>query len=318
MLSSPPVAATPCQVCGESSGGVPTLAALRECRACGFVFFSAPNPAELEQLYDERYFRGGDYPDYLGQQRAIRRSMRRHLEQMARVQPLCGALLEVGCAYGLFLDEARRHFANVTGIDICAEGIDYAREVLGLNARRGNLLTEDFQEQPFDVCCMWDTIEHLTTPDEFLLRAAVLLRPGGLVFLTTGDIGSWNARFRGSAWRQIRPPSHVNYCSRRTLSRLLDRAGFDVVRIETAAYYHTLYNVAASIILHDRALAPAARATLSLVGEDRARRTGLWINLGDIMFIAARKRSPTSARRDAPIGRPRIRSSRRNGAHTPD
>ena len=49
-------------------------------------------------------------------------------------------LLEVGCAYGFFLDLARGRFETATGIDITEDGVRYARETLGLDAVQGDLL----------------------------------------------------------------------------------------------------------------------------------------------------------------------------------
>jgi SAM-dependent methyltransferase len=197
----------------------------------------------------------------------------------------------------LFLDEARSSFSTVTGIDICEGPVSYARETLQLDARVGDVLSEDFDAETFDVVCMWDTIEHLAAPDEVLSRAAALLRPGGTLYLTTGDIGSWNARWRGPRWRQIHPPSHVNYFSRRTIVTVLDRTGYDVVGLERARYYHTLYNILASIQLRRGATAALSDVMLRVVSENRARRLGLWLDLGDIMFVAARRRTPAHTAR---------------------
>jgi hypothetical protein len=117
-----------------------------------------------------------------------------------------------------------------------------------------------------------------------------LLRPGGMLYLTTCDIGSWNARLRGTHWRQIHPPSHVNYFSRRSITVVLDRTGYDVAAIERARYYHTLYKIIASIRLRSGRGARIAGALLRALEERRARRLGLWLDLGDIMFAAARRR----------------------------
>lgn len=68
---------------------------------------------------------------------------------------------------------------------------------------------------------------------------------------------------------------------------LLERAGFTVLGFETAAYYHSTYNILASIGMRRGMAARASRLTLATIGEDLARRLGFWINLGDIMFVAA-------------------------------
>jgi hypothetical protein len=60
-----------------------------------------------------------------------------------------------------------------------------------------------------------------------------------------------------------------------------------VLGFETAAYYHSLHNILASIGMRQGAAASVSRAALRTIGEPLARRMGLWINLGDIMFVAA-------------------------------
>ncbi|MFN2399757.1 MAG: class I SAM-dependent methyltransferase [Gemmatimonadaceae bacterium] len=283
------VAGAFCVACATGAPFVKTLGRLERCTACGFIAFRDVGQLDVQEIYNEEYFSGAEYPDYLGQESALRRSMRRHLSQMSRFQSLRGSLLEVGCAYGFFLDEARAHFDLVEGVDIAGAPIEHARETLGLAARVGDFSTLDFPRAPFDVVCMWDTIEHLERPDAFVERAFDVLVPKGMLFLTTGDIGSRNARLRGKRWRQIHPPSHLNYFSRHTMSRMLSRFGFVVTGFETAAYYHSLFNILASIRMRGRIGGRLASASLGVIGELRARQVGLWLDLGDTMFIAAQK-----------------------------
>ena len=278
-----------CPVCQGEDVTAATIPNLQQCRACGFVFFPVQNAAALLDLYDEDYFSGAEYPDYLGQQPALRRSMRRHLRQMGTVHRLGGSLLEVGSAYGFFLDEARAHFDCLVGIDICESPTRYARERLRLDVRLGDVVTHDFAQQRFDAICLWDTIEHVADPRAVIERCVRLLSADGALFLTTGDIGSLNARLRGSSWRQIHPPSHVSYFSRATMMRLLEAAGLSVVRIETAAYFHTVYNVLASIRLRGGPSGRMADTALRVVGTTVSSRVGFWLNLGDIMFVAAKR-----------------------------
>src|SRR5438105_5401378 len=133
-----------CRVCGATGGYDRVLKTLDRCRECGFVTYLPGERVDVAHLYDDEYFSTGDYPDYLGQQDAVRRSMRRHLRQMSRYQNLGGALLEVGCAYGLFLDEARAFFSTVKGVDICEGPLEHARRVLGLDAVATDFLALDF------------------------------------------------------------------------------------------------------------------------------------------------------------------------------
>jgi 2-polyprenyl-3-methyl-5-hydroxy-6-metoxy-1,4-benzoquinol methylase len=276
-----------CIACGRSTGFRPTFAGLDRCNECGFITHRTSDRFDASALYGAQYFRGEEYPDYLGQERALRRSMQRHLSQMSKYGKLDGALLEVGCAYGFFLDEARARFKKVVGVDVAKDAIEHASGTLGLDARQGDLLQLDLADR-FEVICLWDTVEHLPRPDATLERARSLLSERGLLFLTTGDVTSLNARLRGARWRQIHPPTHLHYFSRATIARLLKRVGLEVVGIETAAYYHTLFNVLGSLGLRKGWLGRIARSAGASIGQELGSKFGFWVDLGDIMFVAAR------------------------------
>ena len=280
-----------CLVCGGSSPQRPALAGLEQCERCAFVTYRETGSIDFSKLYGAEYFHGASYADYTGQEASLRRSMRQHLSQMGSFGPLRGSLLEIGCAYGFFLDEARRHFSRVVGVDISADAAKDAREIFGVEAHAGDFSRMSFPPASFDVVCLWDTIEHLKSPHEYLAKAHSLLTPAGRIFLTTGDLGSWNARLRGARWRQIHPPTHLHYFSRKTLEALLIRLGFEMLGVETAPYYHSAYNVLATLAMRGGRAGAAARGALRVIGERTARRSGLWLNLGDIMFVAARRRS---------------------------
>jgi 2-polyprenyl-3-methyl-5-hydroxy-6-metoxy-1,4-benzoquinol methylase len=205
---------------------------------------------------------------------------------MAKHSQLGGSLFEVGCAYGFFLDEARRFFDVVKGIDIAEKAVAYARDVLRADASVADFTSIDLGAQKFDVVCMWDTIEHVPSPDRFVAKAFDILRPGGHLFMTTGDIDSKVAKLQGAHWRQIHPPTHLSYFSRRTLTRLIERGGFEVTAVETAPYYHTLQNILATLRLRGGAAGRLAGVMLERVPAG-FRRLGGWIDLRDIMFVAA-------------------------------
>src|SRR5262249_35120114 len=106
----------------------------------------------------------------------------------------------------------------------------YAQRTFGVDARVGNYIHLELGRK-FGMIAMWDTIEHLRRPDQFIAKANNDLEMGGVLALTTGDIGSLNARLRGHKWRMIHPPTHLHYFSAQTMTTLLDRHGFDVVHL---------------------------------------------------------------------------------------
>jgi len=277
-----------CAACGSRVAPGPLYAHLVRCPDCGFASYPVENEIDFASLYDDGYFKGFEYVDYLGQQAALRRSMRRHLTQMSKYTELGGSLLEVGSAYGFFLDEARRFFDPVIGVDIAENAVDYARSVVGVDAIVSDFPAMTLEPQTFNCVCMWDTIEHVPSPELFIAKAFEVLKPGGHVFLTTGDLGSWLSRFQGAGWRQIHPPTHLSYFTRPSLERMLTTRGFVIRGVETAPYYHTLYNILATLQMRDGTTGRLAGVLLRTLPR-RLIDLGLWVDLRDILFVAAQK-----------------------------
>lgn len=255
---------------------------------CGFTTADiALSREQLEELYSARYFAGGEYKDYVSERRMIEKHFRIRLKKLLEYvsDPASKRLLEIGCAYGFFLWVARERFRSVAGIDISRDATEYAARTLKLDVHAGDFRDYESRERP-DVVCLWDTIEHLARPDLYVEKVAREMNPGGIVALTTGDLGSFAARFRGKRWRQIHPPTHLHYFSKATLGHLLERYGFRLRYCGYEGAYRSADTMAYMILAlrHGR---PDLHAAL--------KRTGLldwnlYLNLRDIVFVIAEKR----------------------------
>jgi len=272
-----------CLVCGES--GLSTyLNILLKCPTCSFVTARMDEPVEVQAIYEGDYFCGEEYLDYRADEAFFRKNFRRRLRDILKRRS-AGRLLEIGAAYGFFLDEAKHHF-DVAGFEVNPQAARHARETLGLDVRTGDFLeTPPAELGAFDVMVMWDVIEHLHRPDLFIERISDLSRPGALLYLTTGDIGSFVARWRGRRWRMIHPPSHLHYFSRDTLSRLLASHGFRVVEMKSVGVARSWHQVLYSL------LAMKMRMPRTYTGLKRVipATWGFTLNLFDIVQVVARK-----------------------------
>lgn len=106
-------------------------------------------------------------------------------------QPLSGlSILDIGCGGGLLSEPMARLGANVTGIDASARNISVA----GLHAEKQGLAidyrattAEALAGQPgrFDIVLALEIVEHVADVELFLRSCATLVKPGGLLFLST-------------------------------------------------------------------------------------------------------------------------------------
>ena len=137
---------------------------------------------------------------------------------------------------------------------------------------------------------MWDTIEHLLSPDRFVAKAAADLKPGGYIAFTTGDIGSLNARLRGRRWRMIHPPTHLHYFSAATARRLLAAHGFEVVHMSHPGATRSVRSILYILL----ALRMGRPRWYEAIGRLPLARLSFALNLGDIMFVIARRSETAS------------------------
>lgn len=256
------------------------------CTGCGHISVAVElDKSDLCRIYSPRFFLEGGYADYLGDERLHRRNLARYIPVLRRYGP-SGRLFELGCAYGFFLDEARRHW-QVTGIDVSAEATAYACQKLGLAVRHGDLLDTELEESSYDVVVLWDTIEHLAHPSAYTERLAQMLRPGGILALTTGDVNSLMARLRGRHWRLYYPPEHLHFFSRGTIRRLLEQAGLEIKEVRSVGFSRSLDTMLFRMFA-DRKGRFAAEL-YKAAKRAGVTRFSVYLNFGDIMFVVAQK-----------------------------
>ena len=223
------------------------LGILQRCTRCHFVFADVDGGIDFKALYGDGYFHGDEYLDYSADEIPLKMNFRRRLADVLRYKDK-GLLLEIGSAYGFFLDLARSF--DTVGFEMNDQGAQYGRERFGLDIRTTSFLDvrpEDLGGRKIDVAILWDVIEHVDRPDLYIEHLAKLSNPGAMLFITTGDIGSLPARLRGRKWRMIHPPTHLHYFSRHSLRVLVERYGYKVEDLRsigvTRSYRQILHSV---------------------------------------------------------------------------
>ncbi len=222
---------TSCPVCGSAHRARSLQAKDRlivTCAGCRLQFVDPPASAaaaleKLGEAFVETYIR--EEPSY-------RAYFRRKVEDLLTVVPP-GRLLDVGCATGVFLDEARRAGFQGTGLDLVPSAVEYAHDRLGIDARLGLLEETGFPSAHFDAVALFQTVEHVPSPRELAKEIARVLRPGGVLLLTTPDRRGLLARLMGRRWFEYYNEEHVTYFERESLRRLLAGSGFTISSLYT-------------------------------------------------------------------------------------
>ena len=277
-------------ICCNSSEWSPKFRVLMQCDECGYIRADTEvTPEQIKRLYQEDYFRGKEYGNYLADEATHRTNFAWRFKMLKKVAPDIRSIFEIGCAYGFWLECCANNNLPCAGVDVCEEAASYARNTLGQNAVAEDFLTMDIEPGRFDAFCMWDTIEHLANPELFLARANELLAPGGWLFMTTGDIGSTMAKWRGPHWRLIHPPTHLQYFSIATMDRFLKQHSFAAVDWQTQPMFRNFGEVLGRVSSLGQGISKWSAQTLTAILPKAIKRNGFWLDFGDIMFVAARK-----------------------------
>lgn len=200
---------------------------LRGCDVCGSIFATVDGvEAVVSELYD-RYYDGSrfDLPS------AAARSLER-LVQTCEPFRSTDRWLDIGYGEGGLLRIVESHGWKCYGTELSPQALDFGRG-RGWSVAAEPDGNREFPVGGFDVVTMIEFIEHALNPREVLALASRLLRPGGLLYLTTPNAGSLNRRFLGLEWSVIAPPEHVTIWSVSGMKTALGAAGLTVQRVRT-------------------------------------------------------------------------------------
>jgi SAM-dependent methyltransferase len=175
---------------------------------------------------------------YMLEERGRRRTARRLLDLLGSCVPR-GRLLQVGCGYGLLLDEARRRGYDGEGYELSVAAAQYARERLGLEVHNMAIEQADLEGERYDAVLLVDVLEHIDDPLLMLERLLAVLAPGGALLVVTPDPSSLVARVAGSRW-WCYLPAHCCLIPRRTLRELILARGLRIVSDAPAVHSFTL------------------------------------------------------------------------------
>jgi 2-polyprenyl-3-methyl-5-hydroxy-6-metoxy-1,4-benzoquinol methylase len=256
------------------------------------LIYVNPRPPfeELAKQYGDEYFHCaeptfGGYEDYEADREDIEDTFRRRLSLLRPwLTSSRPTLLDAGCATGLFLEVARAGGWDVEGMDISEFALARARE-RGFRVRQGTLPDPVMRSESYDVITLWDVIEHVPDPAAVVRECHRLLKPGGVLAMSTPDAGSLPARLLRGKWLGFRSiDEHLYFFSRASMTAMLNRAGLHVARYHDVGKVLSLRRLIARMRFYSRIAALALRTADRLVPN-----LSIYVNPHDTMCVIAVK-----------------------------
>lgn len=253
-LAQEPQEEVACPLCGENVPelvmyardrlfGRPGYYKIVRCTACNLRYLS-PRPT-LESL-------GLHYPDdYFiyktpEQENALLRPMASWLDShhwrasIERIERVLGPftpetrVVDVGCGLNHLLYHLKQLRGTVgTGVDFKPEVAAYVRDVRKMPVVQGTLHDGHFKDGEFDLVTMNEYLEHEPDPRGVLREARRITKKGGHVWVEVPLSDCLPSRIFKSRWSQVDAPRHLVHFTRETLTDMLERSGYKVVRIES-------------------------------------------------------------------------------------
>ena len=212
----------------------------KSCLDCSTSYMS-PRPSE--KLLSEFYSKSLNYKFWANEMFPQTEKNRIHIfEKRVKIaenllqsfHPLSKSLLEIGPGYGTFcriFSERNKKF-SIKAVEpshelaiVCREtGIDTVETTIEKFSRNTS--------EKFDVVVSFEVIEHLFDPLAMLTSIYDILSPNGLVIFSCPNGLGFDVQVLKEKSETI-DHEHLNYFNPKSVSKLLKRAGFDLLTIET-------------------------------------------------------------------------------------
>ncbi len=253
------------------------------CNQCHLVY---ANPRWDSSLVTESYSVVED-PTYVEEREGRVLTFSRNLAPFEKLVAKSDTrrLLDLGCHIGVMVELAQARGWDAWGVEPSTWASEQAR-ARGLHVVTGTLSDAKVPENYFDVVTLWDVVEHLTDPAAELRNVHRVLKPGGVFAIHTIDIESMFARLMGKRWPWLME-MHLYYFSPRTLGKMLEQTGFEVISSSAQGRFLRLGYFVTRLQPYSQWL---YRILNGIVTRMKWGGIAIPVNFGDLFTIYARKK----------------------------
>ena len=210
-----------------------------ECEACGFAHvIPIADTKHYSRYYEDEFYQSKE--DYVKNHTrdlewwTIEHNEKYDLFDEVLAQRNPRKILDIGSGPGYFLKVGKDRGWNVTGIEPGKPAYQFSVKKLGLNIFNDLFSEKNYKDFGiFDVVHMNNVLEHIPQPKQFLSQTYEIIEPAGLVCITVpNDFNPLQkivvTQLKKEPWWVV-PTEHTNYFNCKSLSKLMDDIGFEVI-----------------------------------------------------------------------------------------
>jgi 2-polyprenyl-3-methyl-5-hydroxy-6-metoxy-1,4-benzoquinol methylase len=245
-----------------------------ECANCSLGRLNKiPTPKEVRKLYSKNYFNDK-------RSKAFFAGAKRNVQLVRRFIQPPASLLDFGCGLGHFPKILKEAGFEVAGYDLSNYAASFVKKTYNIETYTGSLEKISSLKEAFDGVTIWDVIEHVPNFMKTLKTIRHVLKKDGLLFLTTPNSKSLEARLSGRYWYgYTKIPEHINFFSPKSIRVALREAGFKPIEIRRWGFARDLNYILGKTI-------PSLRL---IFGESALRDKILYLPLIDMLIVAQKK-----------------------------
>ncbi|HYC92862.1 MAG TPA: class I SAM-dependent methyltransferase [Thermoanaerobaculia bacterium] len=212
---------------------------------------------------------------------ARERTSQRRFNWVRRQLPARARVLEVGVRDGSFGVLAAKDYEYV-GIDPASAAARHAR-ARGLEVYCASLSSFVNVGPAFDALTLFHVFENMADPHDALARIKDLIKPGGVLFLSTFDTEGLLYLFFERKRMAQNFRTHLLLYSRSAIIELLEHSGFEIIDIGPDFEYRDQKFLRHWLAAHHPVLAPFARMLLTMMPDPAI------VSTGSIRIVARRR-----------------------------
>jgi len=221
-----------------------------KCKICSLVFLNPrPRKNQIGLYYKKESYWGQDISisqeiNFLKIDREIAYGP---LYKLILKKKKKGSIFDVGAGTGLFLTKFVDLGWKVNGIELSKDTVIFAKKAYKINLKTRDFLDFKLPKEQYDVVTLNNSLEHLYKPLETLRTVNKILKDDGFVVITVPNLESIGSFIFRSHWYPLQPPIHLYHFTLRTLTDILNRAGFAVQSVNHSYWEHNYYSIFQSI-----------------------------------------------------------------------